>query len=151
MGYATQSNVAELIHLGAARYRLASVTGPGAFGHHNNRWAKWMGKYRDHIRNSSKSSLNNRTVFKRLIEGRGDAGGGAPASTKPWRSVNFLAVHDGYTLRDCVSFQDDGGSHNCWDSGGDENLRRERVLLPSFKRQSIQLTLLMLESPVDDS
>jgi glycogen operon protein len=96
---------------------------------HNNRWTKWLGKYRDDIRHFSKSTLQNRTVFKRLIEGRGDAGNGGPASTKPWRSVNFLAVHDGYTLRDCVSFNDSDGSHNCWDSNGDENLRRERQKL----------------------
>ncbi|MHC4520479.1 MAG: alpha-amylase family glycosyl hydrolase [Planctomycetota bacterium] len=99
------------------------------FGHHNNRWAKWIGRYRDSIRLFSKSTLTNRTRFKRLIEGRGDAGGGAPASTRPWRSVNLLAVHDGYTLRDCVTFNDEGGSHNAWDSDGDENLRREREKL----------------------
>ncbi len=101
----------------------------GDYGFHNNRWAKWIGKYRDNIRHFSKSTLNKRTLLKRLIEGRGDAGDNRPASTKPWRSVNFLAVHDGYTLRDCVYFNDNGGSHNCWDSGGDENLRRERQKL----------------------
>ena len=99
------------------------------WGHHNNRWAKWIGRYRDNVRRFSKSGLRNRTAFKQLIEGRGDGGSGGPASSRPWRSVNFLAVHDGYTLRDCVSFNDDGGSHNCWDSGGDENLRRERQKL----------------------
>jgi glycogen operon protein len=99
------------------------------YGHHNNRWSKWMGKYRDNIRNFSKSTLKNRTVFKRLIEGRGDAGNGGPASTKPWRSVNFVSVHDGYTMRDSVFFTDNGGSHNAWDSDGDENLRRERQKL----------------------
>lgn len=99
------------------------------YSHANNRWAKWIGRYRDHIRRFSSSTLQNRTVFKRLIEGRGDAGTGGSASTQPWRSVNFLAVHDGYTLRDCVSFDDPGGSHNCWNSDGDENLRREREKL----------------------
>ncbi len=99
------------------------------FDNRNNRWAKWIGRYRDGIRQFSKSSLDNRTRFKLLIEGRGDAGNGGPASTRPWRSVNFAAVHDGYTLRDSVSFNDDGGSHNAWDSGGDENLRRERQKL----------------------
>ena len=54
---------------------------------------------------------------------------GPAASTKPWRSINFLAVHDGYTQRDCVFFTDNDGSHNCWDSGGDEDLRREREKL----------------------
>jgi isoamylase len=99
------------------------------YGFYNNRWAKWIGKYRDDMRQFSKSTLNDRTIFKRLIEGRGDAGNGEPASSKPWRSVNFLAVHDGYTMRDCVAFTDTGGSHNCWDSNGDEDLRRQRQKL----------------------
>lgn len=97
----------------------------------NNRWSKWIGKYRDKIRRFSKSTLNNRTAFKQLIEGYGSVsdGTGMPASTRPWRSINFLAVHDGYTLRDTVYYNDDDGSQNCWDSGNDENLRREREKL----------------------
>ena len=105
------------------------------WGHHNNRWAKWLGRYRDHVRNFSKSSLRDTGAFKRLIEGRGDAGDdardgdGKHASSKPWRSINFISVHDGYTLRDCTYYNDDGGSHNCWDSDGDEDLRRTRSKL----------------------
>jgi isoamylase len=95
----------------------------------NNRWAKWLGQYRDLVRRFSQSGLKNRSAFKRMIEGYGQTDAGRPASTKPWRSVNFVAVHDGYTLRDCTFFNDGGGSHNCWDSGGDENLRRERSKL----------------------
>jgi glycogen operon protein len=95
----------------------------------NNRWAKWIGQYRDGVRKFARSDLRNRGAFKRLIEGYGLTDRGTPASTKPWRSVNFVAVHDGYTLRDCTFFNDEGGSHNCWDSGGDENLRRERSKL----------------------
>ncbi len=85
----------------------------------NNRWAKWLGKYRDKIRKFSASNLRNKMAFKQLIEGYGSVSNNmaAAASTKPWRSVNFIAVHDGYTLRDCVYFNDSGGSHNCWDSG----------------------------------
>lgn len=101
------------------------------WSHDNNRWAKWIGQYRDQVRKFSASELKDRRTFKRLIEGYGLTGdsAGSPASTKPWRSVNFVAVHDGYTLRDCTFFTDGGGSHNCWDSGGDENLRRERSKL----------------------
>jgi isoamylase len=101
------------------------------WSHNNNRWAKWVGQYRDQVRRFSASELKDRQTFKQLIEGYGLTGDGArtPASTKPWRSVNFIAVHDGYTLRDCTLFTDTGGSHNCWDSGGDENLRRERSKL----------------------
>jgi glycogen operon protein len=99
------------------------------WSHGNNRWAKWLGQYRDGMRRFSQSQLRDKGAFKRLIEGHGLTDQGSPASTKPWRSVNFVAVHDGYTLRDCTFFNDAGGSHNCWDSGGDENLRRERSKL----------------------
>lgn len=104
---------------------------PTYWSHANNRWAKWLGRYRDNIRRFSQSGLRDKRVFKQLIEGYGAVsdGHGAPASTKPWRSVNLVAIHDGYTLRDCTYFNDPSGSHNCWDSGLDENLRRERSKL----------------------
>lgn len=103
----------------------------GPWDHTNNRWTKWLGRYRDKTRLFSQSGLQDRRAFKQLIEGYGSVsdGYGAPASSQPWRSVNFLAVHDGYTLRDCTLYNDSGGSHNCWDSSGDENLRRERSKL----------------------
>jgi glycogen operon protein len=99
------------------------------WSHANNRWAKWLGQYRDKVRRFSASGLRDPNVFKRMIEGYGQNEAGSPASTKPWRSVNFVAVHDGYTLRDCVFFNDSDGSHNCWDSDRNENLRRERSKL----------------------
>ena len=100
------------------------------WGPQNNRWAKWIGAYRDEVRLFSESQLRNPVDFKRLIEGHGLTGrGGAAASSLPWRSVNLIAVHDGYSMRDCTFFNDTDGSQNCWDSGGDENLRREREKL----------------------
>jgi len=96
----------------------------------NNRWAKWVGKYRDDARQFSESNLRNPGLLKQLIEGRGAVpDSSAPASSKPWRSINFVAIHDGYTLRDCMLFNDNDGSQNCWDSGGDEDLRRKREKL----------------------
>jgi glycogen operon protein len=93
----------------------------------NNRWAKWIGKYRDGTRLFSKSDLRDPGTLKRLIEGRGAVpGADGPASSKPWRSINFVAIHDGYTLRDCMFFNDSDGSQNCWDSSADEDLRRRR-------------------------
>lgn len=96
----------------------------------NNRWAKWVGRYRDDARLFSESDLQNPGLLKQLIEGRGAMPGSSePASSKPWRSINFVAIHDGYTLRDCMVFNDNDGSQNCWDSGGDEDLRRKREKL----------------------
>ncbi|HOL65065.1 MAG TPA: alpha-amylase family glycosyl hydrolase [Accumulibacter sp.] len=104
--------------------------GPG-WSAENNRWAKWLGRYRDKMRRFSKSDLRSPGEFKQLIEGRGAVsdGQGPAASSRPWRSINFLAVHDGYTLRDCTWFNDNDGSQNCWDSGSDEETRRIRQKL----------------------
>jgi glycogen operon protein len=101
------------------------------WSYRNNRWAKWLGKYRDKARKFSKSALLDQRMLKQLIEGYGSVsdGYGAVASTQPWRSINMLAIHDGYTLRDTTYFNDDDPSHNCWDSGRDENVRRERSKL----------------------
>ncbi|BBM83597.1 alpha-amylase family glycosyl hydrolase [Candidatus Uabimicrobium amorphum] len=102
----------------------------GGWNYSNNRWTKWLGRYRDHMRRFSASGMKDRSLFKRLIEGRGATStAGESASSKPWRSINMLTCHDGYTLRDVVYFNDADGSHNCWDSNGDENLRREREKL----------------------
>ncbi|MBE2258296.1 MAG: hypothetical protein IAE88_05535 [Rhodobacteraceae bacterium] len=97
----------------------------------NNRWAKWLGRYRDKVRRFSQSALKDPGAFKQLIEGRGAVsdGDGPAASSRPWRSINLVAVHDGYTLRDCTWFNDADGSQNCWDSNQDEDLRRQREKL----------------------
>lgn len=96
----------------------------------NNRWTKWLGKYRDQVRRFSSSSMKDSDQFKKLIEGYGATPNKLePASSKPWRSINMITCHDGYTMRDTVYFNDGDGSHNCWDSNGDENLRRERQKL----------------------
>lgn len=95
----------------------------------NNRWTKWLGRYRDNIRRFSSSNLKDANMFKQLIEGYGATDSGSAASSKPWRSINMLTCHDGYALRDTVYYNDWDGSHNCWNSEGDENLRREREKL----------------------
>ena len=101
----------------------------GGWNYGNNRWTKWLGRYRDYIRRFSASGLKDNQMFKQLIEGHGATSSGSAASSKPWRSINMLTCHDGYTLRDVVYFNDYDGSHNCWNSNGDENLRRERQKL----------------------
>ncbi len=101
----------------------------GGWNYQNNRWTKWLGRYRDHMRRFSASGMKNPRLFKQLIEGQGATDAGTSASSKPWRSINMLTCHDGYTLRDVVYFNDKDGSHNCWDSDNDENLRRERQKL----------------------
>lgn len=126
--YAAAHLHAEPWDLGGQWWDFMDSSGWGA---ENNRWAKWLGRYRDKVRRFSQSGLKDPGAFKQLIEGYGSVsdGDGAAASSRPWRSINLLAVHDGYTLRDCTWFNDSDGSQNCWDSNQDENVRRQREKL----------------------
>jgi isoamylase len=100
----------------------------GPYNAGNNRWAKWVSGFRQNIRKFADGKLANPLLFKQLIEGYGtrpDSPG--PVSSRPPRSVNYVAVHDGHTMRDSVSFND--SNHICSDSHGDEDLRRKRQKL----------------------
>ena len=69
------------------------------------RWAEWNGRYRDCIRRFLKGDAGQvGEVALRLM--------GSPdmyAGRGPSASVNFVTCHDGFTLRDLVSY---GGKHN---------------------------------------
>jgi isoamylase len=82
--------------------------GPGGYqvGNFPVLWAEWNGKYRDEVRD--------------FWRGQGGVGGFAQRFTgsadlyqsngrEPFASINFVTAHDGFTLRDLVSY---GRKHN---------------------------------------
>ncbi len=79
---------------------------------HQGRWAEWNGKYRDVLRDFIKGTGNKKT-FVRALCGSDDLYG---HSRTPYHSINFVTAHDGFTLRDLVSFQE---KHN--EENGEEN------------------------------
>jgi glycogen operon protein len=91
------------------------------------RWAEWNGRYRDDVRAFMIGQNHTVTHLATRIAGSSDlyqASGRGPMS-----SINFLTSHDGFTLRDLVSFDQkhnrangednrDGDNHNLsWNSG----------------------------------
>ena len=94
-----------------------------AFG----RWAEWNGKYRDGIRKFLKGEENMVGDIAQRIQGSPDLyaweGRGANAS------INFITCHDGFTLRDLVSYNvkhnetngegnsDGANDNNSWNHG----------------------------------
>ncbi len=65
-------------------------------------WAEWNGRYRDEIRSYWKGESGNLPALARDLLGSADMfdyGG-----RRPWASVNFITAHDGFTLRDLVSY-----------------------------------------------
>ena len=84
------------------------------------RWAEWNGRYRDDLRRFVKGDDGMVGVMAARIQGSPDIYG----DRGPRASVNFVTAHDGFTLRDLVSYNYKhnlaNGEHN--HDGMDENL-----------------------------
>ena len=89
--------------------------GPGGYqvGGFPPGWAEWNDTFRDDVRDFWRGQASAKALAPRLcaspdkfnFRGR-----------KPWASVNFIAAHDGFTLRDLVSYND---KHN--EANGEDN------------------------------
>ena len=77
-------------------------------------WAEWNGKYRDTVRRYWKGDGGQLAEFGYRLTGSSDLY--QRDSRHPTASVNFITAHDGFTLRDLVSFNE---KHN--EANGEEN------------------------------
>jgi glycogen operon protein len=77
-------------------------------------WAEWNGKYRDIVRRYWKGDADQTNEFAYRLCGSSDLYEGS--GKKPTASINFVTAHDGFTLRDLVSFND---KHN--EANGEDN------------------------------
>ena len=92
-------------------------------------WSEWNGKYRDNIRDYWRGTDNSLDEFANRITGSSDLY--ATTGRRPSASINFVTAHDGFTLRDLVSYNDkhneangennaDGANdNNSWNSGAE--------------------------------
>jgi glycogen operon protein len=103
--------------------------GPGGYqvGNFPVLWSEWNGKYRDTVRRFWKGdeSLVGELAYR--LAGSSDLY--QHNSRRPYASINFVTAHDGFTLRDLVSYNEkhnwangeenrDGESHNnSWNCG----------------------------------
>jgi isoamylase len=78
------------------------------------RWSEWNGKYRDVVRRFWKGDEDLAGEMGFRLTGSPDLY--QPAGRKIYASVNFVTAHDGFTLRDLVSYD---GKHN--EANGEEN------------------------------
>jgi glycogen operon protein len=76
-------------------------------------WSEWNGRYRDTVRDFWRSKAPIGEFADRLT---GSASLYEADRRRPTASVNFVAVHDGFTLRDLVSYNE---KHN--EANGDDN------------------------------
>jgi len=90
-------------------------------------WTEWNGKYRDTVRDYWRGEPGTVGDFASRLSGSSDLY--EHSGRKPIASVNFVTAHDGFTIRDLVSYNEkhneangegnnDGESHNrSWNSG----------------------------------
>jgi isoamylase len=77
-------------------------------------WSEWNGKYRDTVRDYWRGEDRTLGDFANRFTGSSDLY--ATTGRKPSASINFVTAHDGFTLRDLVSYN---GKHN--EANGEEN------------------------------
>jgi len=104
----------------AGLYQVGSFPGFGRF-------AEWNGKFRDEVRSFVKGDAGMVSALAQRLRGSPDLY--ATSGRKPWHSINFVTSHDGFTLRDLVSYNEkhnadngeggrDGDAHNrSWNCG----------------------------------
>jgi isoamylase len=77
-------------------------------------WAEWNGKYRDTVRRYWKGDEGQLSDLGYRITGSSDLY--KHDGRRPYASINFITAHDGFTLRDLVSYND---KHN--EANGENN------------------------------
>ena len=94
--------------------------GPGGYqvGNFPVLWSEWNGVYRDTMRDYWRGFANNGSFAERLS---GSADLYEADGRDPFASINFITAHDGFTLRDLVSYDH---KHN--EANLEDNQRRDR-------------------------
>ncbi len=121
-------------------------------------WSEWNGLYRDTVRDFWRGEPGTVGEFARRLTGSSDlyqADGRHPVA-----SINFVTAHDGFTLRDLVSYNDkhndangegnaDGASDNrSWNCGAEGESDDPEVLQRRRGQQRNFLTTLVLSQGV---
>jgi glycogen operon protein len=121
-------------------------------------WTEWNGKYRDTVRDFWRGEKYTLAEFGSRLTGSSDLY--QDDSRRPLASINFITAHDGFTLRDLVSYNDkhndangeggkDGESHNrSWNCGVEGETDDPEVLTLRARQQRNFLTTLLISQGV---
>jgi isoamylase len=133
--------------------------GPGGYqvGNFPPQWSEWNGKYRDTVRDFWRMEPTLGEFASRLA---GSADLYEHSGRRPFASINFITAHDGFTLRDLVSYNEkhneangennnDGESHNrSWNRGVEGPTDDVAVLALRARAQRNFITTLLLSQGV---
>ena len=133
--------------------------GPGGYqvGGFPPQWTEWNGAYRDTVRDfwRGEPSLGE---FASRIAGSSDLY--EHSGRRPFASINFVTAHDGFTLRDLVSYNEkhneangednkDGESHNrSWNHGIEGPTDDPEILAARAREQRNFIATLLLSQGV---
>jgi len=134
--------------------------GPGGYqvGGFPVNWSEWNGKYRDAVRRFWKGDENQQAEMGYRLTGSADLY--EPAGRRIYASVNFVTAHDGFTLRDLVSYAEkhneangeenrDGENHNAsWNCGVEGETNDPSVLALRDRQQRNLLATLLVSQGV---
>jgi isoamylase len=121
-------------------------------------WAEWNGRYRDCIRDHWAGASHGLGEVAYRITGSSDLY--EAAGRKPHASINFITAHDGFTMRDLVSYNEkhndangednnDGESHNRgWNCGAEGPTDDDTINAVRARQQRNMLSTLMLSQGV---
>ena len=133
--------------------------GPGGYqvGGFPPQWTEWNGDYRDTVRDfwRGEPSLGD---FASRLSGSSDLY--EHSGRRPFASINFVTAHDGFTLRDLVSYNEkhneangednnDGESHNrSWNHGVEGPTDDAEILEARAREQRNFIATLLLSQGV---
>ncbi|MBT2445098.1 glycogen debranching protein GlgX [Streptomyces sp. ISL-36] len=121
-------------------------------------WSEWNGRYRDAVRDFWRAGEHSLAEFASRLTGSSDLY--EHDRRRPRASINFVTAHDGFTLRDLVSYNDkhneangednrDGESDNrSWNCGVEGPTDDESVLELRARQQRNLLATLMLSQGI---
>ena len=121
-------------------------------------WTEWNDRYRDAVRDFWRGALPDVRDLGYRLSGSSDlyAWGGR----RPYASVNFITAHDGFTLRDLVSYErkhneangegnrDGTDDNRSWNCGAEGETDDERVRALRRRQLRNLLTTLLLSTGV---
>ncbi len=120
-------------------------------------WSEWNGRYRDTIRDFWRGQMSVAEFASRFT---GSSDLYQSDGRDPFASVNFITAHDGFTLRDLVSYdhkhneangednQDGTDDNRSWNCGVEGETDDPEVLTLRFRQQRNLLATLLLSQGV---
>ena len=121
-------------------------------------WSEWNGKFRDTVRDYWRGQDSLLGEFAQRFTGSSDLY--ASTGRRPYASINFVTAHDGFTMRDLVSYNEkhneankednkDGANDNrSWNCGAEGDTQDEGVLQLRARQQRNLLSSVLLSQGV---